>query len=73
MTKGFWKHINGVDMIIEVLASYDVHLDYIKIKYKCLTLCYNGDAHYSTDKIFKSTVVKSDLKNWINYERPKIC
>lgn len=67
MIKGYYKHINGRDMFIDVLASYDVNPEYIKIKFQCYNVGEFSQPWLMTSKVFKAKVMKKDLKNWRPY------
>ena len=67
MRRGYWVHQNCRDMFIEVLKSYNVHTDYIKIKYRCWNKGYTNDPWMITPSIFKAKVMKKDLINWSSY------
>ena len=64
MNQGFYKHINNTDLVIEVLKSYYVHSDYIKVKYRCWNQGSQNDPWLLTSSIFKAKIYKLDIKNW---------
>lgn len=66
--KGMYKHENGRDLVIEVLKSYDVHPDYIKIKYRCWNIATKNEPFLMTNSVLKSKLYKKDLQNWSRYD-----
>jgi hypothetical protein len=68
-TKGFWIHKNSMDVFYQVLKVYDIHPEYIKVKYRCWNKGQCG-VPYLLDGLyyFKAKVMKDDLKNWRRYD-----
>lgn len=67
-TKGFWIHKNSMDIVYEVLKVYDIHADYIKVKYRCWNKGQGTKAWLLDGMYFNGKVMKNDLKNWRPHE-----
>lgn len=67
-SKGFWVHKNSIDVIYEVLAVYNVHDDYVKVKYRCWGKSYDGTPQILRFEPLKAKVMKKYKKDWSRYE-----
>lgn len=66
-TKGYWIHRHSMDIFYEVLKVYNVHKDYIKVKYNCWNINQFGEPHMTPGNPYRAKVMKKDLANWRRY------
>ncbi len=66
-SKGYWIHKNSMDVFYEILRLYDVHPDYIKVKYRCWNKGQMG-VPFLLPGTYKSKVMKGDRMNWSRYQ-----
>lgn len=65
---GNWIHQNSMDVFYEVLKVYNVHPDYVKVKYRCWNKGQCGEPWLLSWNTYKAKVMKKDLVNWRRYE-----
>lgn len=66
-SKGPWIHKNSMDVFYDVLKVYDVHPDYIKVKFQCWNKGQCGQPWLLTTKTFRAKIMKSERTNWSRY------
>jgi len=67
-TKGFWIHCYSMDVVYEVLKVYDVHEDYLKVKYRCWNKGQGTMSWLIDGLYFNGKVMKKDLDKWRRHE-----
>ena len=65
--RGYWIHKNSMDIFYEVLSVYNIHSEYVKVKYNCWNINEFGQPHTTPGNPYKATVFKKDLVDWRRY------
>lgn len=66
-SKGNWIHARSMDVFYEVLKVYDVHPDYIKVKYRCWNINQFGQPFCLWVDPIRAKVMKKDRPYWRRY------
>jgi tetraacyldisaccharide-1-P 4'-kinase len=66
-SKGNWVHKNSMDIFYEALKVYNVHKDYVKVKYNSWNINEFGQPFIVPGGPYRSKVMKKDKTNWRQY------